>query len=76
MTFTLTTENGSVYTINEEAKTWHRLKEASHSESLRTIHGTFDEYSIEDGTLTLLSPGLEFGTRLIRTSRIVKMETA
>lgn len=76
MTFTITTNNGSVYTINEELKTWHRLKETSHSGHLRTVHGEYEEYSIENNYLTLVSKGLEFGTRFIRTSPIVKIEEA
>lgn len=77
----VTTQTGSVYVIDTEAKTWHRMQSTENSGTLRTHEGTFNTLEpLEVGkgltmymdTLPTSAPGTL--QRLVYTSDIVNIE--
>jgi hypothetical protein len=73
----VTTETGSVYKLDDVAKTWERIAETERSGNIRTQGGEYYEvFDIEVGKRGFIEgPGLAFGNRWIHTTIIVSIET-
>jgi hypothetical protein len=73
----VTTQNGSVYLIDHDKKTWTKTKETERSGLLRTPDGSFTSVFIEMGRgMEILCPPFIEGAiaRLIYTSDVVRVE--
>jgi len=70
------TESGSLYVLDRTNMTWERLEHAPDSTHVRTQDGKL--YAWPDiamnKPLIMLGPGLDFGTRYIRTTNVTKIE--
>jgi hypothetical protein len=73
-----TTENGSVYEIDEQTRTWARISHADWSNQVRTDSGPYREFRYGlDGSLIIIGPPLEdlnADCRMIQTSPVVDVE--
>lgn len=69
------TENGSVYRIDPEARTWERISKTDRSGYVRTRGGVFTWWSgaTVGHNMTLIGEGLTMGTRIIYTSLITEI---
>ena len=75
-----TTQNGSIYLIDEAAKTWQRVTYPEWSDRVRSANGTYREYrDTGNGLLIICDPfdkslDPETHRRLIETSPVVSVE--
>ena len=73
----VTTENGSKYRVDLDAKTWERLSHPKWSNQVRTKMGAYDEIRLSVGSpMEMLCPPITPGTdgRFISTSDVVSIE--
>lgn len=74
----VTTQNGSIYRLDLEAKTWERVAETNLSGDIRSSGGPYTELrDAEVGKrMTIVAPGLAFGNRWIHTSVVTGVKNA
>jgi hypothetical protein len=74
----VTTETGSIYSLDFDRKEWGRICATERSGDIRTDEGVFYEVrDMEVGKRMFIhGPGLAFGNRWIHTSKVVEIEDA